>query len=50
MLCVLVVTEAFHLVSYIPRNEMVVLAVYMNRHVGSSNVGYCATGGQSEGS
>jgi len=30
----------FHLVSYIPQNEMVVLAGDMNGHVGSSNVGY----------
>ena len=30
----------FHLVSCIPQNEMVVLAGDMNRHVGSSNIGY----------
>jgi len=32
--------EVFHLVSCIPQNEMVVLAVDMNGHVGSSNAGY----------
>ena len=32
--------ELFHLVSCIPQNEMDVLAGDMNRHVGSSNVGY----------
>jgi len=31
--------EVFNLVSCIPQNEMVVLAGYMNGHVGSSNVG-----------
>ena len=30
----------FHLLSYIPRDEMVVIAGDMNGHVGSSNVGY----------
>jgi len=32
--------DAFHLVSSIPQNEMVVLAGDMNGHVGSSNGGY----------
>ena len=35
--------DVFHLVSCIPQNEMVVLAGDMNRHVGSSNVGYDGT-------
>jgi len=35
--------EMLHLVSCIPQNEMVVLAVYKNGHVISSNVGYCGT-------
>jgi len=37
--------EVFHLVSCIPQNETVVLAGDMNRHVGSSNVGYDGTHG-----
>jgi len=32
--------EMFHLVRCIPQNEMVVLAVDVNGHVGSSNVDY----------
>ena len=35
--------EVFHLVSYIPQNEIVVFAGVMNGHVGSSNVGYDGT-------
>jgi len=35
--------KAFHLVSCIPQNEMVVLAGDMNRHFGSSNVSYDGT-------
>jgi len=37
--------DAFHLVSCIPQNEMVVLAGHMNGHIGSSNVGYDGTYG-----
>jgi len=37
--------EVFHLVSCVRQNEMVVLAGYMNGHVGSSNVGYDGTRG-----
>jgi len=37
--------EVFHLVSCIPKNEMVVFAGDMNGHVGSSNVGYDGTYG-----
>jgi len=35
----------FYLVSYIPQNEMTVLAGDMNGHVGSSNVIYDGTHG-----
>jgi len=35
----------FHLVSCVPQNEIAVLAGDMNRHVGSSNVGYHGTHG-----
>jgi len=37
--------EVFHLVSCITQNEMVVFAGGMNRHIGSSNVGYDGTHG-----
>jgi len=37
--------DVFHLVSCIPQNEMVVFAGDMNRHAGSSNVGYNGTHG-----
>jgi len=35
--------DAFHLVSCIPQNEMVVFAGDMNGYIGSSNVGYDGT-------
>jgi len=33
------VCEVFHLMSCISQNEMIVLADYMNKHIGSRNVG-----------
>jgi len=37
--------EVFHLVSYIPQNEMVMFAGDMNGRIGISNVGYDGTRG-----